>query len=366
MGVHSGPRIVTDGLILNLSPSSVKNYELFSTNFLTNGAFSGGTKITQESGSSPTNEIVRLENPGDSDFVLRQSGTAIGTQYRLNLTNQLVASTTYVMSGWYAKSLDYNGTDTMFHARAYSTAGNHIATAIGTGTTLYSIRVGGLLWSYCYLTIITPSDYNNVFEWYVGYGTTNTAGFRYYTNLKVERGTFPSLFDHSGRGNDHNYVGNVSYANGEFTTDGVNASGYARFSASAMNGVSTNGTVVIFYKTTDTQELWVRGNQNNGVYLSASAGNNYYHGSAGASITNFVDLQTTVRPDTPINYRNGAYHMWEAKGVDFSGWNTLEWFQYPSGWPLNGTVSNILVYNKSLSANESRQNFYALKSRYAI
>lgn len=366
MGISSGPRIVTDGLILNISPSSEKNYKVHSTNFFTNGSFSGGTGIPQESGSGGTNEIVQLSNPGDSDYVLRQSNTVLGGEYQINLTTQLAASTTYVMSGWYAKSLDYNGADTMFHSRAHSTSGAHNALGTGIGTTLYSKVVDGILWRYCYTTITTPADYDSAgagFNWYVGYGTTNTAGYRYYTNLKMERGNFPSLYDHSGSGNHHNYTGNVSYSNGQFTTDGVNASGYSRFAA--LTGATTSNTVVVFYKTTDGAELWVRGNSSNGTYLSASSSNNYYHGGAGTP-TNYVDLALTTRPDTPINYRNGNYHMWEAKNVNFSSWTTFEWFQYPGTWLLNGTVSNILVYNRSITADESKQNFYALKSRYGI
>ena len=134
--------------------------------------------------------------------------------------------------------------------------------------------------------------------------------------------------------------------------------------ASALNGVSTDCTVVIYYKTTDGAELWVRGNQNNGIYLSASSGNNYYHSSCG-SPTNWVDLKQVYNPVTE-GYRNGAYHMWEAKGVDFSGWTYFDWFLYPSPWQLSGDVSTILVYNRSLSANESAQNFNALRSRYGI
>lgn len=134
--------------------------------------------------------------------------------------------------------------------------------------------------------------------------------------------------------------------------------------ASALSGVSNNCTVVIYYKTTDTTELWVRGNQNNGVYLSASSGNNYYHSSCG-SPTNWVDLKQVYNPVTE-GYRNGIYHMWEAKNVDFSGWTYYDWFLYPDDWRLAGDVSSILVYNRPLTANESAQNFAALRGRFGI
>jgi hypothetical protein len=140
------------------------------------------------------------------------------------------------------------------------------------------------------------------------------------------------------------------------STHGIQRSG-------ALNGVGNTCTVVIWYKTTDGQELWVRGSQSNSVYLSASSGGNYYHGNAGSSPVNYVD---TVEVVNPTAYRNGAYHMWEAKGVDFSGWTYFDWFLYPGGWQMTGDVSKILVYNRPLSQTESAQNYQALRGRFGI
>lgn len=359
MAAHSGPRIVTDGLILNIQPGNIKNSKVSSTNLFTNGAFSKGTGIPQESDSNPTNTIIKMKNPGDSDYVLQQNGNY--TEYQINLTTELAANTTYVMSGWYTKSSDYNGADTMFHARAHSLSGAHNATGTDLGTVLYTVNIDGVQWKYCYQTITTPADYST-FNWYVGYGQPSHNGYRYYTNIKLERGTFPSLVDFSNYNNHHHYKGAVNYSNNKFTLNGSDAGLYK---PSALAGATSNCTVVIWYSTTDSQELWVMGNQNGGIYLSASSGNNYYHGNCGSPL-NYVDLVQTINPVTPINYRNGNFHMWEAKGVDFSGWNYFEWFLYPSNWQLLGTVANILVYNKVLTANESKQNFIALKNRFGV
>lgn len=173
------------------------------------------------------------------------------------------------------------------------------------------------------------------------------------------------LMDNSAYKNHHRlYNGYIPIANSpkRLQLDGVNH-GITR--PSALSGVSNNCTVVLYYKTTDSSELWVRGNQNNAIYLSASASNNYYHSSVGTP-TNYVDLNVTVRPDSPINYRNGVYHMWEAKGVDFSAWTYFDWFSYPGIWLLTGDVSKIMVYNRPLSATESAHNFQALRSRFGI
>lgn len=134
--------------------------------------------------------------------------------------------------------------------------------------------------------------------------------------------------------------------------------------SSALSGVSNNCTVVICYKTTDATELWVRGSQSDSTYLSASYGNNYYHSNCGTP-TNWVDLKQVYNPVTE-GYRNGSYHMWEAKGVDFSGWTYFDWFLYGGGWQLSGDVSRIMVYNRSITASESAQNFNALRGRYGL
>lgn len=170
------------------------------------------------------------------------------------------------------------------------------------------------------------------------------------------------MADISGNNNDHSFLGTPTYSYGKYTLDGVDA-GFTRLSTIA--GASSTCSVVLWYSTTDTKELWVRGSQNNSYYLSAAVGGNYYHGTCGTP-TNYVDLATTVRPDSPINYRDGNYHMWEAKGVDFSSWTSYDWFAYPADWHMAGNVSAILVYNRSLSATESAQNFQALRGRFGI
>lgn len=167
--------------------------------------------------------------------------------------------------------------------------------------------------------------------------------------------------DLSGRGNHHTITGSPTYSSGRFTLDG-STQGFTR--ATSMNGVSSTNTVVIWYSTTDSMELWVRGNQSSAFYLSASSGNNYYHSNVG-SPTNWVDLKSVINPWTE-GYRNGVFHMWEAKNVDFTGWTYYEWFLYLGGWQMAGSVANIMIYNKNLTSDESAQNFSAFRSRFGI
>ena len=180
-------------------------------------------------------------------------------------------------------------------------------------------------------------------------------------NPKSYPGSGTTWFDLSGKNNHHSIIGSPTFANSRFTLN--ETQGFQK--NSAMSGVTNVNTVVIWYSTTDTQELWVKGNSNSGIYLSASASNNYYHNGCGSPI-NYVDLAVTIRPDTPINYRNGSYHMWEAKNVDFTTWTVYDWFLYGGGWNIIGNVSAIMIYNRELSSAESLQNFNALRGRYGI
>jgi hypothetical protein len=173
-----------------------------------------------------------------------------------------------------------------------------------------------------------------------------------------------NLLDVSGNNNHHTIIGSPTFSNGRFTLNGT-SQWFSRLAS--MNGVTTNCTVTIWYSTTDAAELWVRGNQSGSYYLSASSGGNYYNSNCG-SPTNYVDLALTANPTTPINYRNGNFHMWEATGVDFVTvpWTSYEWFGYADPWLLSGTVSAIMVYNRVLTASESAQNYAAYRGRYGI
>lgn len=159
------------------------------SNILTNGNFSGGSNITEynAAGSFGTREIIALSNPTGSGYVLRMTGSG---EYELYLTTQLAANTTYVLSGWYATSSDYNGINTMFHARAHSSSGAHSELGVGIFNVIDSRIVDGLTWRFCYVTLTTPADYT-YFAWFVGYGDNNTTGYRYYAGLKICQGILP-------------------------------------------------------------------------------------------------------------------------------------------------------------------------------
>lgn len=426
MGISNGPSLVTDGLILHLDISNRRSFldsagssrSLLNTSTWTVG--SGSATNFPQKGLTAENERVVSDGPFGTNTVVwetRPSGDGNGDGGWDGSTFNIDKTKTYRSSVWVRRTTSSSG-GTFYHGLHTNGTGDTLNTGSGTSETnpYWDYRgAGSLTQNQWYLNVghIFPTGYTGGIHPNSGFWTTagakvaNNGGnvlndvyfpsnatwayqrvYHYYCGDNTTRlqfayprwdlidGNEPTIQelltndqalikDLSPYGNHHQF-GNYYIPSYEsprrFTFDGANH-GFIR--TSALNGASKFCTVVIWYSTTDAQELWVRGNGDNGIYLSASAGNNYYHAGCGTP-TNYVDLQVCTRPDSPINYRNGNYHMWEAKNVDFSSWTRFDWFLYPSSWQLSGNVSCVLVYNRSLTAVESAQNFYALRSRFGI
>lgn len=182
-------------------------------------------------------------------------------------------------------------------------------------------------------------------------------------NPRSYPGSGTSWFDVSGNNNTHTLSGSPTYSNGAFSFSGTQ--GVVR--ATTMTGLtSTLCTVVLWMYTSDTTTVWCRGNDNSYYLTAQNSGGAYYHGTCGTPI-NYVDTNLVTNPSTPTNYNNGAYHMWEAKDVNFvtTPWTQFNWFNY-SSFELTGTVAAIMMYNRTITAAESAQNFAAYRGRYGI
>ena len=400
MGVSVGANIVSNGLVFAFDAGADANFGCtISTNkYGTTTTFLNGTGSSFEAGSNPTNEIVLLANPsGYSPYVLRQNGNY--TEYQINLSTELVSNTTYVLSGWYAKSADYNGADTMFHCRAYSTSGNNVALGTGIGTTIKTKVVGALTWSYVYTTITTPSDYSNTFNWYLGYGQPSHNGYRYYANLKLEQGTFPSMKDLISSSGYSTCINGVTYTSdnsGGVVLDGTNdylQSPSFNISTNAftieafvkISSVSGNGQIL---KKNTSNDYWpifemVRvGSNLHGYYSSANYGeclegaqttgsplsaNNIYQlvFSKGTGGYTTMKLYVNGVSQSYSNYLYGSHINTLANsskpihiGINFDTPNYVN--------PLNGNIYSVRVYNKQLTDLEVLQNFNAQRDRFGL
>jgi hypothetical protein len=400
MGIAAGPYNSRDGLVLWYDIGNTKSFRGEPvTNFFTNGHFSGGSGIPGENGSNATNDIIVFPNPGDSQWVLRQTGPGQFTEYQINLTSQLTASTTYVMSGWYAESSDYQGADgsRMFHSAAYSSTGAHQATGIGIGTVITTTVIGGIVWKYCYQTITTPSNYSNQFNWYLGYGNATFSGNRYYTNIQMEVGTYPKSFsngtrgttvatgggiiDLSGKSNNAELVNGPTYSSslgGLVSFDGTNdhlllpngvLSGTGDFTIIQFlrGGGASIGTTFANYPSGNLQIFF--GTNYIGMWLGNSS--TYL----GVSPWNTQLPQYTTAPVMIAAVRSGTTtQFWindkiEKTGTSsFSIGTTSSQFRIGTntsgGEAFSGSIFNTQVYNRALSSAEVIQTYNSLRTRF--
>lgn len=376
MGAAAGPDLISNGLVLMLDVANVKSCQGESTvNYYPCLGTSGY-------GASADNAVT-FPYQGVGGFIRLGYGQTFGNYNILN---------TDVVYKYNLGTLDchYHGDAFAIPSGSYLTFTfdyyiSSDATNV-TGSLLAAIENygGGALSNGMYMQNTTQGIWQSVTQTsgptsssgtqaiylYPGGCGTKIAdtGFILFKNVQVElksyktpfvNGTRNTISDISGNKKNHTMVNTPIYSDGppKFTLDETNG-----FSYPAAITTSTTCTVVIYYKTTDVTELWIRGNQNNAWYLSASSNGAYYHAACG-SPTNYIDLNSASNPYAE-GYKDGNYHMFEAKNVDLSNWTYYEWFLYPAPWQLAGSVSMIMVYNRNLTATESAQNFNALKNRY--
>jgi len=379
MSVFAGPKSNISNLLFSYDGNNFKNFDIYSSNFYSNANFEDGAGIPQESGSNATNTVIRLANPGTTPFVLEQSMGVATTEYQINLTTELSASTTYVMSGWYAESSDYSSADgsRMFHSRAFSTSGANVATGTGIGTTIRTLVINGITWRYVYETITTPSDYSNSFNWYLGYGGSSYTGKRYYTNLKMERGNYPSLRNLIRNNFNGSVLGGVTLeGNNNLTFNGTSGS----VLVGNVGGYSSNVTCEAVFKTTSaaTWKNIICGPTNDIIFTVNGGLLNF--GCQGSSPIPHANYSTTTvntgawfygaatyDGSNVRMYVNGILESTTARtgtitpGVLHVGSNSGASSEY-----FNGTLGLVRLYNRTLSDTEIYQNFQAVRGRFNI
>jgi hypothetical protein len=412
MALAHSPNVVTNGLVFYYDMANTqKSWKgVPTTNFYTNGHFSGGTGITQESGSNATNTVILFPaNPGNSEYVLEQSGGP-STEYQINLSSQLLPNTTYVLSGWYGESIDYVGESRMFHCRAFSSSGAHVALGTGIGTVIETRFINGITWKYCFDIITTPSDYSNDFNWYLGYGGGSYTGKRYYTNIQMEQGSYPNRFVNGARSTSQALLDTIS--NKTITSTNLNLTSYSDNKAITLNGTnqylytsgddywnawSPNGvngnsslSIELIFNSIDTGGLlvsrpWNGSGQYN--YTMYDNGFGLHSNAAGASLgySSICTGQTThmvwwMNATQYGVYKNGQVYV-AATNHGLSGgggsagsaaFGTLFGSLYPygEGWggepgfSISGKYYLARIYNRVLTPAEVQQNFNALAERF--
>lgn len=200
-------------------------------------------------------------------------------------------------------------------------------------------------------------------------------------NKKSYPGTGTTWTDLSGKSNNGT-INNASYSSGSFVFSGA-AGQYIAITSANINIVNDYSV-----------SLWVKRNGGTGVYLYIGYGGNtgMYFESYGATDTvtwffganspqnsswgnilsssNFTNIVLTVNTNTKtiIRYVNGIVlgtpQVITNSIVAPLSTNTYQINSGTQTWA--GSVSNLQIYNRILSATEIQQNFNALRGRFGI
>lgn len=194
-------------------------------------------------------------------------------------------------------------------------------------------------------------------------------------NTSVVRG---GLVLHLDAANKKSYVGtgtawkDLSGNNKNFTIDSTNvaynALGYfsltdAGFSINSNITTSTTSTCVYWIKTTDVQSLFLHRTDVDGYLGAYRSDNKFYNSNAGTPTFHMDGIQYSNIYD---NILDGKWHMVEFKNVNISTWQTAAFSKYNSYSFSSTNISNISIYNRNLTTQESLQNFNGLRGRYGI
>jgi hypothetical protein len=162
-------------------------------------------------------------------------------------------------------------------------------------------------------------------------------------------------------GNDFDFSlqnGPTFNSNGWFGMDGGDDSIYL----SGNSTLKSTNTLVMWMRTTDTTGLFLSGQP---PYTGGSwwvgayyPGQGFYNNNAG-SPDFFLDTLATSNPATPVNYLDGRFHMWEAKGLNFTTWTTnWNFLAYGGGYQIAGDVAKIKMFDSYLTAAQSKQLYF--------
>ncbi len=162
--------------------------------------------------SSAGNKIIAMENPGSSQNVLEQTPTVAAANNSVvpstkfiiepSSTSELIAGQKYILSGWYARSSDYQKSDKMFYSQIN---GKDVLSPAGIGKLQEVKTINGITWEKRYQEITVPDNYSS-FQWMVGESEDETfsspqaaayesqaVGKRYYADLKIQKASPTAL-----------------------------------------------------------------------------------------------------------------------------------------------------------------------------
>lgn len=406
MSTRGPMQVSTSGVVFYYDIANDKSYlGEPTTNFYTNADLTGGNNVGQEGGSNPTNEVVLFPNPGNSPYCVRSTavGGSIYTEYQLTVTGTIQANTSYTLSCWVAWTPDWDGTYSVFHMRWYDSAGGQAgASGLEQGTTVATVVVNGLTWYRKYYTFGSGASVNGTHDWYVGYYSNNTKGYRYFTNFQLEAKDHPTQFSKGTRSVTNGLVdltGNytVNLTNAEYDSSAnITHSSTGVISAGNLGSGFTNYSIECWFNSSDivnyrnvfdmnyttyspnTGNVGPRLEQySNGtistIWSGNTTNNNLYNNTNQFSISanRYNHFVMTCSGGTMNFYLNGQLvqsGVSSAQGyvTSFADARIGVGFALDGSRYFRGKVPKFAVYNRVLTSSEALRNYNSAKSRYGL
>ena len=400
MALSHSPSIITNGLVLCLDAANLKGYDKFE-NLLTNSNISSvnwnpnsSPVLTNNASTSPDGTINATQIAASaaagsgifrtisltsgtvytySVFVKAVSGsntiyfgTDIGTDTRITVNTSTgvaslnfgsptnITSTSYP-NGWYRVSFTFTASATATHSFVIYNLTANANTWLAWGA---QVEIGS-----------SVTDY---------YATTSTA---------KNRGTIWS--DLSGNGNTGTLTNGVGYGNsnsGSFVFDGTND--FVSISASSSLGKSLNYTTSAWVRYSDVgytswmmvcdsvvysigggYMMWISSDSPATGKLLASFDGSWQYGTVRIPPNTWTHITISKNNNQLSFYINGLFDVTRTYNFNSSTSSTAVDIGYSSrnaGYPVNGNISQVSIYNRALTAAEVQQNFNALRGRFGI
>ena len=208
------------------------------------------------------------------------------------------------------------------------------------------------------------------------------------SDKKSYGGSGTTWTDRSGNGNNGSISGATFNSDGYFELDGSND----KITTGAKLSNTENGSIylwvkpatppntsahMLFYQGTGVGRIWVYVNSNGTIGLNTyfGTGKDFYLASSDADpITNWGLITITLnRSDKQKIYDNGELiNSRDISSASSDSWNSsylaIGGFDYdgPSWYTAEEEAAQFLVYNAEHSADQIRQNFNALRSRFGL
>ena len=178
-----------------------------------------------------------------------------------------------------------------------------------------------------------------------------------------------------------NGVGFTSSNNGSFIFDGAND--YINVGNNSALGITNNITIITYFKYTSFDKQWqsivVKGDNSYRLHRYSvtnqiSFGINQAGGQDNPTTTNFISNRwyflaaTFSLPDVKL-YVNGVLDATSTYSTPIANSSYDLYIGENAQQPIrffNGNISQVLIYNRALTAQEIRQNFNATKKRYGL